>query len=136
MQSPENTAGTVGEEHESERPEKLLLRDRTRAFALRILRMYSALPNRVDAGILGKQVLRSGTSVGAHYREASRARSPAEFISKMEVGLQELDETSYWLELLVEADIVPAARLALLRQETDELIAMFVASIKTAKHNR
>ena len=98
--------------------------------------MYSALPNRIDAGILGKQVLRSGTSVGAHYREACRARSPAEFISKMEVGLQELDETAYWLELLVESGIVPDARLAPLRQETDELIAMFAASVKTAKHNR
>ena len=136
MQNPEDEAGAAREGQGVERPEKLLLRARTQAFALRILRMYSALPNRVDAGILGKQVLRSGTSVGAHYREACRARSPAEFISKMEVGLQELDETSYWLELLVEGDIMHAARLAPLRQETDELIALFVASVKTAKQNR
>lgn len=83
--------------------------------------------------MIGKQVLRSGTSVGAHYREASRSRSNAEFASKMNVGLQELDETEYWLELLQEADIISAAKLKELRQETNELIAIFVTILKKAK---
>jgi len=83
------------------------LKDRTQEFALRIIRMYCALPNRTEAQVMGKQALRSGTSVGAHYREASRARSSAEFISKIEGALQELDETQYWLELLVKSKVVP-----------------------------
>ena len=82
---------------------------------------------------MGKQLLRSGTSVGAHYREASRARSPAEFVSKIEGALQELEETCYWLELLIDGHIMPADRLAPLRKEADELTAMLVSSAKTAK---
>lgn len=77
--------------------------------------------------------MRSGTSVGAHYPEAMRARSTAEFMSKIEGGLQEREETSYWIELLEESGILPAARLAELRRETEKLIAIFVASAKTAK---
>ena len=84
---------------------------------------------------MGKQVLKSGTSPGANYREACRSRSPAEFISKMAVGLQELEETSYWLELLVDGGIVTTKRMADLLHETDELIAIFAASIITAKKN-
>ena len=80
--------------------------------------------------MLGKQVLRSGTSIGAHYREASRARSDAEFLSKMRFALQELDETAYWLELLIESEIVSATKLFDLQQETDELIAIFVTIAK------
>ena len=109
------------------------LRRRTREFSLRIVRMYSALPNSTVAQVLGRQVLRSGTSVGAHYREAPRARSTAEFISKIEGALQELEETSYWLELLVDARILPEKRLADLRREADELTAILVSSAKTAK---
>jgi four helix bundle protein len=112
------------------------LKARTKAFALRIIRMFCALPRTSQAEVLGKQVLRSGTSVGAHYREASRGRSLAEFVSKLEVGLQELDETAYWLELLVEAEIVPALKLAELRREADELTAMLVSSINTAKRRK
>lgn len=82
------------------------LRVRTKAFALRIIRVFGALPRTIEAQVIGKQVLRSGTSVGAHYREACRARSDAEFVSKIEGGLQELEETCYWLELLVESGIV------------------------------
>jgi four helix bundle protein len=74
------------------------LKLRTKAFALRIIKLYSALPRRSDAQILGSQILRSGTSVGAHYREACRAKSNPDFISKIEGALQELDETAYWLE--------------------------------------
>jgi four helix bundle protein len=109
------------------------LKRRTKAFALRVVRLFGALPNRTEAQVIGKQLLRSGTSVGAHYREACRARSTAEFVSKMEGGLQELEETTYWLELLVDSEIVQAARLADLQHEADELTAIFVASVKTAK---
>jgi four helix bundle protein len=109
---------------------------RTKEFALRIIRLYCSLPQTSVAQVLGKQMLRSGTSVGAHYREAVRARSTAEFISKIEGGLQELEETCYWLELIVETNIMPEAKLAKLRQEARELIAILVASVKTAKKRR
>jgi four helix bundle protein len=98
--------------------------------------MYSALPRSVEARVIGRQALRCGTSVGAQYREAFRARSRAEFASKMQSALQELEEVAYWFELLEESGIVKSARLALLRQETDELSAIFVASVKTAKRAR
>src|SRR3989304_5260275 len=96
---------------------------RTKAFALRIIRLYSSLPKTTIAQVIGKQVLRSGTSVGAHYREARRAKSDADFINKIEGGLQELDETAYWLELLIEVGIVGEGKLANLLKETNELIA-------------
>ncbi|HXG12156.1 MAG TPA: four helix bundle protein [Gemmataceae bacterium] len=83
------------------------LKLRTRQFAIRVIRLFSALPNTTEAQVLGKQLLRSGTSVGAHYREAMRSRSNAEFISKLEGGLQELEETAYWLELLGDTGIFP-----------------------------
>ena len=86
--------------------------------------------------MLGRQLLRSGTSVGAHYREACRARSIAEFVSKMEGALQELDETQYWIELLIESNNVPAKRLMPLMEETEELLAILVASVKTSKTRR
>jgi four helix bundle protein len=112
------------------------LRIRTKKFALRIIRMYQNLPKTGEAQVIGKQVLRSGTSVGAQYREACRAKSPADFINKMEGSLQELDETAYWLELLIESSIVKAELLADLQKETDELTAIFVSSVKTTKANR
>jgi four helix bundle protein len=112
------------------------LRERTMNFALRIIRLYTALPKTVVAQVIGKQVLRSGTSVGAQYREARRGRSNAEFVSKIDAALQELDETDYWLELLVKGTIVTAKRLAELRAETKELIAIFTASSKTAKNHK
>jgi four helix bundle protein len=112
------------------------LRERTKKYALRIIRLYSALPKATVPQTLGKQMLRSGTSVGAHYREADRGKSTPDFISKMEGGLQELDETAYWIELLVENNDVQLAKVADLLQETNELIAIFVASIKTAKSKK
>jgi four helix bundle protein len=111
------------------------LKTRTKAFALRIIRLYCALPNTPAAQVLGKQLLRSGTSVGAHYREASRARSTAEFVSKIEGGLQELEETAYWLELLTESGIVLPERLGDLLQETNALTAILVACAKHAKQH-
>ena len=96
--------------------------------------MYCALPKTTVAQVLGKQVLRSGTSVGANYREANRARSKVEFISKMGDCLKELDETAYWLELLVESGIVRQITMAELLDETDQLTAIFVAIINKAKN--
>ena len=116
---------------EGNRPEDL--KARTKAFALRIIRLYAALPKNTEAQVLGRQVLRSGTSVGAHYREGLRARSDAEVISKIEGGLQELEETQYWLELLVESGIVPQERLTSLLQEASELTAILVTCVKKIK---
>jgi four helix bundle protein len=109
------------------------LRARTKAFALRIIRLYASLPKATEAQVIGKQILRSGTSVGAHYHEARRARSTAEFVSKIEGGLQELEETIYWLDLLAEAEIVSLSRLTELHREAEELMAILVSSVKTAK---
>jgi four helix bundle protein len=106
---------------------------RVKDFALRIVRLYVALPKRTECQVLGKQLLRSGTSVGAHYSEATRSRSKAEFVSKLEVALQELEATRYWLELLVAAEMVTAGRLQPLLKETAEIIAILTASTKTAK---
>ena len=89
------------------------LRDRTKDFALRIVRMFSALSKTTEAQVLGKQVLRSGTSVGANYREAHRARSKAEFIAKCGDSLREIEETAYWLELLVRPDWFPRKSFSL-----------------------
>jgi four helix bundle protein len=112
------------------------LRDRTKQFALRIIHMYSALPKNEVARVLGHQSLRSGTSVGAHYREGHRARSTAEFISKVETAIQELDETSYWLELIIGAGLIRPKQLAPLQTEANELLAIFTASVRTAKRHR
>ena len=109
------------------------LRLRTRAFALRIIRLYASLPKTVEAQVLGKQLLRSGTSVGAHYSEATRARSVAEFISKIEGGLQELEETLYWLQLLIDSGIESEKRLQAICGEAGELVAVLVSSVRTAK---
>lgn len=112
------------------------LRERTKGFALRVIRMFSALPKTTEAQVLGKQVLRSGTSVGANYREAHRARSGAEFVSKIGDSLKELEETAYWLELLTESEILPAARLDSLRDECNQLTAIFTTIAKNTKANR
>src|ERR1035438_385567 len=102
------------------------LPERTKEFARRIIRMYVALPKEPVAQILGKQALRAGTSVGANYREADRARSKAEFISKIGDCLKEADETLYWLELLSDEEIIVPKRLAPLIKEANELVSIFV----------
>jgi four helix bundle protein len=109
------------------------LRDRTKQFALRLVRLYRALPSREEARIIGRQLLRSGTSVGANYRAACRARSRAEFVAKLGIVLEEADETVFWLELLQESEIVTAQKLTPLIQEARELTSIFVTSICTAK---
>jgi four helix bundle protein len=95
--------------------------------------MFSTLPKTTEAQVLGKQMLRSGTSVGANYREAYRGRSKPEFIAKCGDCLREVEETAYWLELLVSANIVDADKLAPLRAEVDELTAIFVTIVKRCK---
>ena len=109
------------------------LRQRTKTYALRIINLYTALPKTTVAQVIGKQLLRSGTSVGANYREAYRARSTAEFLAKMGLCRQELEETAYWLELLTESETIPAPKLTALQDETDQLLAIFTSIIKRTK---
>lgn len=108
---------------------------RTKSFALRIIKVFSALPNSIEAQVLGKQLLRCGTSVGAHYREGVRARSKSEFVAKIDGGLQELEESCYWLELLGESGIVQTERLENLLKEANELIAILATISKRTKEN-
>ena len=114
----------------------VMILNRTKLFALRIIRLYASLPLTTVAQVIGKQLLRSGTSVGAHLREGKRSRSDAEMISKIEGALQEMEETIYWLELLLDASIMRAERLSELLKEADELTAILVASVKTIKSRR
>ncbi len=106
------------------------LRQRTKNYALRIIRLYRKLPRSKESEVVGVQLLRSGTSVGAQFREGYRAKSKADFISKITGSVQELDESLYWLELLGEAEIVPIERLEPLMQETNELIAILTTILK------
>ena len=103
---------------------------------MRVIRMVQALPRNRIAGVIGDQVLRSGTSVGANYRGACRSRSQAEFVSKMHIVLEEADESQYWMELLVESHVMPEARLQSLMKEAEELVAIAVASINTARRKQ
>jgi four helix bundle protein len=112
------------------------LKKRTKVFALRILKLVDALPKTTAGRALASQIVRSGTSVAANYRAACRAKSPADFISKMGIVEEEADETLFWLELLAESELVTAAKLTAIKDEANELIAITVASIKTARRNR
>lgn len=112
------------------------LRIRTKSFALEIIRLYRLLPKTPEAQILGKQVLRSGTSVGAHYREGQRAKSDADLINKMEGALQELDETAYWLELIADDNLWAKEKCNPLMDETEELISIFVTIVNKLKGKR
>jgi four helix bundle protein len=107
--------------------------ERTKRFALRVIRLFVSLPKTGEAQVLGKQLLRSGTSVGANYREAHRARSRAEFAAKCGDSLREIEESAYWLELLEESGIVPATKLKDLRTEANELTAIFVTIVTKSK---
>ncbi len=109
------------------------LQQRTKVFALRIIRMFRGLPRTEEARIIGRQVLRSGTSIGANYRAVCRARSRAEFTAKMGVVVEEADETVFWLEIMVEAEIISVAKAEDLLREANELLAIFAASQFTAK---
>ncbi|MBI1740348.1 MAG: four helix bundle protein [Acidobacteriales bacterium] len=109
------------------------LQTRTKRFALRILKLYRSLPKTDECRILGTQILRSGTSIGANYRGACRARSRAEFVAKLGIVLEEADETAFWLELMREAGIFPEQKLHSLVREANELVSIFVTSVRTAK---
>ena len=110
-----------------------MLKGRTKEFALRVIRLTESLRNGPTAIVIGRQLLRSGTSVGANYRAACWAKSTADFISKMGTVEEEADESLFWMELLIEAGIVEESRLNPLMQEADELIAITVSSINTAR---
>jgi|SRR2546425_5759627 len=112
------------------------LKKRTKAFALRILKLVDALPKTTAGRAFVSQIVRSGTSVAANYRSACRAKSTADFVAKMSIVEEEADETLFWLELLEESELVTAAKLTAIKQEANELIAITVASIKTARRNR
>ena len=110
-------------------------KNRTKQVALRTIRVVEALPKSKTADTLGRQLLRSGTSVGANYRAACRAKSPADMVAKLAIVEEEADESVYWLELLVDAKLIRAARLAPLIAEFNEIVAMIVASQKTLRRN-
>jgi four helix bundle protein len=109
------------------------LKARTKRYALRVIRLTESLPKRRPAEVIGRQLLRSATSVGANYRAACRSRSVADFVAKMTLVEEEADESNYWLELLVEAKLVEEKRLEPLMKETNEIVAIAVSSIKTAR---
>jgi len=106
---------------------------RTKSFAVRVVKLVAALPPTKAGDVIGKQLLRSGTSVGANYRAACRGKSRADFIAKMAIVEEECDECLYWMELLVEIGLIEQARLADLQSEANELLSMIVASIRTAR---
>jgi len=109
------------------------LQRRTKSFALRIIRVFKSLPRNEESRTLGKQLLRSGTSLAANYRAVCRSRSKAEFIARLGIVVEEIDETVLWLELLTESEILSVARLRDLVKEANELLAIFTTSQLTAK---
>ena len=113
--------------------EQSYLKERTKSFALEIIKLVESLPKGRTADVIGRQLLDAGTSVGANYRAACRARSPADFISKMGIVEEEADETIYWMELLIEAKLVQENNISHLLREANQILAMTVSSIKTAR---
>ncbi len=109
---------------------------RTKKLAVAIIKEVDRLPRSLAADVIGKQLVRSGTAIGANYRAACRAKSTADMINKMKVVEEESDETEYWLELLVEAELVPENQIAGIYKETDEILAMTVSSIKTLRNRK
>lgn len=109
------------------------LKERTKQFALRVIRLTRALPNRAEASVISKQLLRSATSVGANYRSCQRGKSKADFIAKLAIAEEEADESCYWLELIISAGLVPEPLVNPLLEEAQELTAILTASGKNAK---
>ena len=112
------------------------LKKRTKEFALRIIKLVNALPNNPTGRVIGNQLLRAGTSVGANYRAACRSKSKSDFIYKINIVEEEADESAYWLELIVESGLMPNSKIESLLKEANELTAIFVATNKTAKLKR
>ncbi|UCB47817.1 MAG: four helix bundle protein [Deltaproteobacteria bacterium] len=111
------------------------LKDRTKQFALRVIRSVQSLPNTIEAQTIGRQLLKAGTSVGANYRAACRGRSRAEFAAKLGIVEEESDESAFWLEIIIEADLLKKHLVQPLLNEADELVAIMVASRKSTKKN-
>ncbi|MBK8092290.1 MAG: four helix bundle protein [Verrucomicrobiaceae bacterium] len=109
------------------------LRKRTKEFALRAIKLVDALPRKPSGDVLGKQLLRSATSVGANYRSACRGRSEAEFVAKLGIVIEEADEAEYWMELISDGGLMKASRVAPLQKEASELVAIFTASVRTTR---
>lgn len=112
------------------------LKKRTKEFALRIIKLVNALPNNPAGRVTGNQLLRAGTSVGANYRAACRAKSKSDFIYKINIVEEEVDESAFWLELIIECGLMPGNKIESLLKEADELTAIFVSTIKTAKSRK
>ena len=115
---------------------RIAMQQRTKQFALRVIKLFQELPKTDDAKIIGKQLFRSATSIGANYRAACRARSSKEFYSKLSVVVEEADETMYWIELLMDANIIKASILAELLIENEEIVKIFVSARKKYNENR
>jgi four helix bundle protein len=113
--------------------ERNYLKEKTKSFALQTIKLVESLPRGRTMDVIGRQLLDAGTSVGANYRAACRARSPADFISKMGIVEEEADETIYWLELLIGAKLVQESDISPLLEEANQILAMTVSSIKTAR---
>ena len=109
------------------------MKTRTKQYGLRVIKVVQALPNERVANVLASQLLRSGTSVGANYRAACRAKSTADFINKLKIVEEESDESLYWMEMLVESGVMPGTRLGELMQEGDEILSIVVASLKSSR---
>ncbi len=109
------------------------LKERTKQFALRVMKLVDALPNTISGRAIANQLVRAGTSVGANYRAACRGRSKAEFIAKLGIVIEEADECEYWLELIIDGELLPKSKVKPLHQEAHELAVIFVASVRTAK---
>ncbi|HOG79917.1 MAG TPA: four helix bundle protein [Anaerolineaceae bacterium] len=111
------------------------LKNRTKKFALRVIRLVESLPHSNTANVIGRQLLRSATSVGANYRSACMGRSRADFAAKIGIALEEADEAAYWMELIIDAGLVPEDRMTELLSEAKEIVSILVASLKTTRRN-
>ncbi|HEY3344137.1 MAG TPA: four helix bundle protein [Anaerolineaceae bacterium] len=111
------------------------LKRRTKQFGLRVIKVVDGLPHQRAADMIAKQLLRSGTSVGANYRSACRGKSIPDWIAKVSISIEEADESLYWMEMLVEANLLPKEKLTDLMQEANEIISILTASVKTARNN-
>ena len=115
---------------------KIELKNRTKQFALRIIKLCNALPKTLEGNTIKKQLVRCGTSVGANYRAACLGRSKADFISKLGIVLEEADESAFWMELIIDANVMKKELVTPLFQEANELTAIFISSIKSARNNK
>ena len=124
------------EDWEEFKMDEKIFKARTKKLAVAIIKQMDKLPRSRAADVVAKQIIRSGTSIGANYRAACWAKSMADMINKMKIVEEESDETEYWLEILVEADLAPEDQIAIIHKETDEILAMTVASIKTLRNRK